>query len=237
MGTFDVGILDNDAAMDGLGDLRHSISEEIARLGSTKPGPKSTPRLAAAVGLLLQLDAYSFSAENDRSGSIVEAVKAHLAWTGLSPKARAVLERVANGEGEALAERPAKLPAGVGKALRSAFKGANFGKREPALFDSKPGAAYVQEIARGCVETIDEDFEDEDLWSDLCREAMGMGGLAALLVLEPCSVPARKIERWRKCAQKGLAALEEREDEELDFQRPYHANLDRVYAALLKRFS
>lgn len=67
MGTFDTGLLDDDCAMDGLGDLTRGIVEEVVALGAAKPGPRATPRLAAAVGLLLQLDDFSFSADCDRS--------------------------------------------------------------------------------------------------------------------------------------------------------------------------
>lgn len=234
MGTWDEGILDNDTALDGLGEVTGAIGAEVVRLGAQTPGARATPRLAAGVGLLLQLSPFDFSPDCDRSGAIVDAVKIHLGGAGLSPKARALLERVASGEGESLAQRPAKLAATLAKALHTSGR-SGFGRREAALFDTRPGAAYVQEVARACVVTIDEDFEDEDTWWDLCREGLGMGALASLLVLEPCKVPRSKLERWRRCARQGLEHLEREEDDELDFQRPYYRNLDRVFAALLRR--
>lgn len=111
-----------------------------------------------------------------------------------------------------------------------------FAPRQKALFASKGAEKYVQTIAKRCIEAADEDFEDEDNWSDLCREGMGMGHLAALTVLAPCKVPPSKIARWRKLAQKGITALREREDDELEFHEEYYANLDKVYAFLAKRF-
>jgi hypothetical protein len=237
MGTWDEGLLDNDTASDGLGDVAGGIVADIQTLGANKPDSKSTARLAAAVGLLLQLEPFYFSAENERSKTIVAALKAHEAQIAkLPPHARAVLDQVVGGKGEALAERPAPMNAALSQAVR---KGAAqcFGLREEVLFATEPGAAYVQEVANRCVKMVEDVFADEDNWSDLCREGYGMGGLAPLLVLEPCRVPRDKIEQWRSLAKKGLAELEEREDDELDFHRPYHANLDIIFAALLKRFS
>ncbi len=82
---------------------------------------------------------------------------------------------------------------------------------------------------------IDEDFEDADQWSDLCREGMGIGCLAVLLVLAPVHVPRSKIAKWQRCAAKGLAELEKEPNEELDFQRKYYKNLDAVFTAILAR--
>lgn len=236
MGTWDDGLLDNDTALDGLGDLRAGIVEDLVTLGAARPTPATTGRLTGAVGVLLQLSAYDFEAHGD---AIVGAVKAHAAQIAkLPPAARKVLAQVAAGQGKVLAERPAKLPARTIALLHSSAKArSGFGRREPSLFSSKAAAAYVQEVARRCVEAVDEDFEDEDNWSDLCREGLGLGSLTALLVLEPCRVSTGRLTSWRRKAAKGLATLEAEPDDELEFHQRYYAKLDKVFALLLRRFA
>lgn len=165
------------------------------------------------------------------------ALQAHApGLAGLPATVRRVLGQVEKGEGEALARRPASMDPGLVELLHVGATKAPFGTREPALFASTEGAAYVQELAMRCVAAVEADLEDESNWSDLCREAAGLGPLAALFVLEPCHVPASTLERWRRCAQEGLAVLESEPDDELPFHRLYYANLDKVFAALLKRF-
>jgi hypothetical protein len=238
MGTWDDGLLDNDTALDGLGDLRSKISGDFERLGAAKPSAASTAKLAAAVGVLLQLSSYEFGLDTPDGPKIVAAVKAHAKEIAKLPAAaRRLLNRIAAGEGQALAERPAKMSAKAVALLHKDSKQCSFGKREGALFASIAGAAYVQEVAKRCIAMVDEDFEDEDNWSDLCREGMGMGCLGVLLVLDPCKVPVSNIERWRKRAKKGFATLEKEPDDELDFHRGYYANLDGVLALLAKRFA
>lgn len=238
MGTWDHGILDNDTALDGLGDLAGGIVVDVRALASARPGARSTAQLGAAVGLLLQMSAYSFSEGSDAAPDLAAAIRAHEAGLRhLPPRAQAVLRQVLAGQGEQLAERPARLRPETA-ALLHAGQGARsgFGLREASLFARPAATAYVQQIARRCVAAIQEDFEDEDNWHDLCREGIGAGALAALLVIGPCRVPRSKLERWRRCAQKGLARLEAEADEELSFHRVYYRNLDRVYAALLRRY-
>ena len=235
MGTWDHGILDNDCASDGLADLAHGVLADIERLGASKPTATSTARLGGAVGVLLQLSPARFSDET--GAAITAALQTHAdSIAALSPGPRRILRRVLAGEGAALAERPAKLPIRQVRLLHAEATRAPFGKREPALFEASAAKSYVQQVARRCVEGLDEDFADESNWSDLCRESVGMGGLAALMVLEPCKVSPRKLASWRLKAQRGLAALEADADDELPFQRSYHANLDKVFAALLTRF-
>jgi hypothetical protein len=238
MGTWDDGLLDNDTSLDALGDLRRQVARDIERFGALKPSPQNTARLVTATGVLLQLSAYDFGLETDGGPKIVAALQAHAKQIALlPPAARKVLAAVAAGEGKSLAERPSKLSPKITALLHSGSSKSPFGKREVALFASKAAAAYVQEVAGRCVDMINGDFEDEDNWSDLCREAGGLGCLAVLLVLEPCRVPVKTIERWRHNAQQGLAVLEEKKDEELDFHRGYYRKLDAIFAVLVKRFS
>jgi hypothetical protein len=238
MGTWDEGLLDNDAAHDGLADLHNEIVEEIVSLGTAKPTTATTSRLCAAVGVLLQLSPYHFALDSPSGPKIVSASRAHAASIGKLPTAaRKVMTLIIDGKGKALAERPDKKSAAHGTLLHKGAKKSPFGQREPALFATKSGAAYVQSVARRCVETIDEDFEDEDNWNDLCREAVGMGLLAALMVLEPCTVALSKVEGWRKKARTGLASLRDEQDDELAFHELYYANLDAVLGVLAKRFA
>jgi len=238
MGTWAEGILDNDSTLDGLGDLRHEVVNDILAFGETKPTAASTNKLCAAVGLLLQLSSYDFKLDGDSGPKIIAAVKAHeKSFTKLPSAARKLLALILDGKGEELAKRPEKMSPKTAKLLHTERPACPFGKREASLFESKEAATYVQSFAKRCIETIEEDFEDEDNWSDLCREGMGMAGLAALLVVGPCRVPVAKIARWRKNAKKGLAALEANPDDELDFHRKYYANLDKVYALLETRFA
>jgi hypothetical protein len=237
VGTWDEGLLDNDTALDGLGELHHEIVGEIVALGSAKPTSASTDKLCAAVGVLLQLSAYDFALDNESGPTIVAAVKAHaLAIGKLPPEARQPMTLVMEGHGKTLAERPDEPNAVHAALLHKGSKKSAFGRREPALFASEAGAAYVKSIAKRCVETIDEDFEDEDNWSDLCREGMGMGLLSVLMVLEPCKVPLAKIEGWRKKAKTGVRTLRDNADAELEFHELYYANLDKVLDVLAKRF-
>jgi hypothetical protein len=238
MGTWDTGLLDNDTALDGLGDLTHGITEDIESLGAAKPTAVRSARLGAAVGVLLQLSSYELGLDSPSGPKIAAAVESHgAALTSLPPAARKVLREVAAGKGKALAERPARMSAAQIALLNACAKKPYFGKREPSLFASTAAQAYVQEVARRCMDAVAEDFEDEENISDLCREGMGLGTLAALMVLEPCRVPPAKLERWRRLAKKGLAELEADPDDELDFHRKYYENLDAVFAVLIRRFS
>lgn len=236
MGTWDDGILDNDTALDGLGDLAHGIVLDLAALGRAEPSARAAGRLAAGIGILLQMSAYALSPESPSHASILAALAAQASSIAkLSPRARALLRDIAEGRGPARGERPAKIGKRLARRLHTSGR-SGLGKREPALFETPAGAAYVRELARRVVEGVESDLEDEENWSDLCREGMGVGGLALLLVLDPCRVSVAKIRRFRRCAAKGIAALEARADDELEFHRGYYANLDGVLAALEKRF-
>lgn len=232
MGTWDHGLLDNDTALDGLFAIRDGILGGIIRLGAARPGPRATGRLAAAVGVLLQLSPAAFAADSKDLRSIVAALRAHApAFPALSPGARRVLSKIAAGQ-------PPSGRARLGARLRTALHTegpAPFGGRIAALFAAPAAEAEVRACERRCVAKIREDFADADTWSDLCREGAGIGALAFLLVLEPMRVPAATIEGWRRKAARGLAQLRAEPVEELEFHERYYANLERVFLALLKR--
>lgn len=236
MGTWDHGLLDNDCASDGLFELRETVVADLRKSAAVKPSPTATARLGAAIGVLLQLSDQPFA--GDTGKEITAAAQAHAgAAASFPPPFRRLLAEVAADRGAPLAQRPAKLPASQSQLLHVGSQRPPFGKREPALFASTAAAAYAQQVARRCVRMVDADFADRSNWSDLCREGVGLGGLAVLLVLAPCAVSTAKLEGWRRKANTGLAALEREDDEELPFHRKYHANLDRIFVALLRRFA
>lgn len=110
-----------------------------------------------------------------------------------------------------------------------------FGDRHPALFASDDARAAVAAVVDTIAAAVTGDLDDEDVRSDLCRESAAMGPLAALPVLAPAEVPRATLETWRKRAAEGLATIEANDDEEVDFHREYHTNLDGLLAALLAR--
>lgn len=231
-------MLDNDTALDGVGDLEQTIMGDIVAFGAMNPTPTSTAKLGAAIGVMLQLSAYAFCLETATGPRIAAAAEAHREQIAKLPSAaRKVLEAVGAGQGETLAGRPAKMSARQIAILHKRASRAPFGKREPSLFVPKAAATYVQQVARRCVDMIDEDFQDEGNWSDLCREGMGIGCLGVLMVIEPCLVPLSKLERWRRAAKRGLAALRAAPDDELEFHERYYANLDAALALLQKKFA
>lgn len=83
MGTWDHGLLDNDTAPDGLGDLVQSLLTDVEQIGAARPTLATTAKLIAALGLLLQLSAYSFEAQGP-ARTITAAVKS----TGPHARAR-----------------------------------------------------------------------------------------------------------------------------------------------------
>lgn len=225
MGTWNYGLLDNDTALDAIGDLCADIRADISRFSD------SPAELCAAVGILLQLSAYDFDLES-HGQAIIDAVR-RADLTALPDDARQLMTAIATGGGKALAERrdPSHPPALL-EAISTGAKHSCFGQREPALFATPAGAAYVQAIADRCVEAIERDMAEEDLWSDICREMPSMGLVAVLLVIAPRTVNAAHVESWRDKARHGLAQLREHEDSELDFHEKYHASLERAFALL-----
>jgi hypothetical protein len=236
VGTWDHGLFDNDGAFDALGDLCSTAACVVIELGALKPTQARAERIAGAVGLLLQLAPESyFWTESEEGKTVVKTLGTFVAANGaalLSAAARKIVVAVAAGT---QAMPVAKLAKTTAKQLH--IHDANsFGVRHAALFSTPGAQAVVAQLAKEITGILDEDFEDEANWSDLCREGIGMGGLGFLLVMSPMPVKATKLTRWRKLSQKGIAALEAAPDDgELAFHRKYYANLDKVFAAVLKR--
>lgn len=229
MGTWAHGLLDNDTALDALGDLCSEIRGDIERFGAD---PDATPALCAAVGVLLQLSDYDFEAYAEQ---IVAAVAAHAAQIAALPSdARTVMNAVAAGDGKALAERRDAGHAELVDVINERWTQSRFGERQAALFEASAAKGYVQTVADRCVEAIDGEMAREHDWSDICREMGSIGLVAVLLVISPRVLHAETVARWRENARTGIARLREWEDDELAFHERYHANLDRAFALLAR---
>ncbi len=248
MGAWGYGILQSDTAQDGISALNHMVQEEIRKLPE-EPSEASAARLGAMVGLLLQSSHYSFDPENTFSADLAKILHRHEPFFSALPgNAALILRAVLEGKGQELANRPAKLDPRLEEALHHevGFEFAvqrDFGQREPDLFAHPEAAAYVQEYADQCADWIDEEFDDEEIVGDFSREGEGcMGGLAMLLLVEPCRVEPVRILAWREKARDAAEESEaeltgtEYEEEELGFQRPFMKNLERAFELALEKF-
>ncbi len=244
MGTWAEGILDNDAAFDGLGDLQHHLVDECIRLGEEMPSPEATGALAAAIGTVLQLAPNAFAPDADLD-ELTTALRAHQPFSDLSSSAAALLERLLTDEAQTLAARRATMTPALLDLLHADSSKAKkdgstvpspFGVREAALFEGPAAADFVQDVADWCLDQLAIDFEDDELISDLAREGESVGMLGALLVLEPMTLPLEDLATWRAAAQEGLAVIEESADE-VPFHQQYYHRLDGVFAALLPHAS
>lgn len=235
MGTWDSGLFDNDNTADALLDLRSTVTAQAMALVGMKPTAARVERVVGCVGLLLQLAADDyFWKESEEGKALVVALAAMTtpaAQKFLTPAARKLVAQVAAGTPP---HKPAAMATSTASLLHNGGS-APFGTRHAALFDTAGGLAMVKLVGREITAALDEDFEDEDNWGDLCREGMGLGGLGFLLVLTPMPVKAAKLQRWRRLSQKGLQNLEAEPDDEIEFQRAYYKNLDKVFALVLRR--
>lgn len=234
MGTWDEGVLDNDTSQDGIGDISAGVREDVLALASEESNPETVARLAASIGVLLQLSAFDFSPDSDRQDDVLAVLRKHSANFDVLPaSAASILRRIVDGEAVALSERPGEMSQPLCEALRTGAARCQFGLREASLFETAEGPRYVQQVVDRCIAVLIEEFEDEDVWSDLCRECSAMGPLCALLVLEPATISRALVTEWRMKAADGLQQLIAAEDEELGFQRPYYANVDLCFEGLL----
>jgi hypothetical protein len=256
MGAWGRGLLQNDSAQDGLCEIIDSIAANALRLGRRRPGEAIAPRLGAAVGLLLQLEAtWWFSAENECSARLLDALRRHQAQFEVLPKgAGALLQAVLAGKGASLAGRPGKRSRPLARALFATDVGdfpmqRAFGKREPALFQHPEAARYVQEVADRCARWAEAGFRKRSLARELSSYEGGRGiaALAVLLVLEPCQVSPDRLESWRGYFRAATAGQEESSTRPLplhrrfrgldDFERDYRRYLELAFQFGLQKFS
>jgi hypothetical protein len=236
MGTWDDGLLDNDTALDGLGELEDVILADVRALGGRVPSPDTTAELAAAIGVYLQLASEGLDPGDTNRPVLVTALGAHAEeLTKLPREAQDVLGAISRGE--AVAGKPAELPAEAVRLLAAGADSAPFHAPIRGLSAAKRGAAYVQSVANRCAQMIDEDLEDEDTAADLAREGLGIAALGVLLVLPPYALSTKRTKAWRRAVKNGLAALVSAEDDELDFHRGYYANVLGVIDLVEKRLA
>ncbi len=236
MGTWDDGLLDNDTALDGLGELEDVILADVRALGERPPTRETTAELAAAIGVYLQLSREAPGAADENRAVLVAALAGHAAEVAkLTPEAREVLGAVTRGE--AVAAEAAELPREAVRHLAAGVDEPPFHAPIPSLTATPTGSAYVQSVANRCADMIDEDLEDEDTAADLAREGMGIAALGVLLVLPRYKLSPKRTKAWRAAVKGGLRALVEAEDDELDFHRGYYANVLGVIDAIEKRLA
>lgn len=236
MGTWDDGLLDNDTALDGLGELEDVILADVRALGERSGAPDTTAELAAAIGVYLQLSNEALEPTDTNRPVLVAALAGHAGQVAeLAPEAREVLGAVTRGE--AVTGKAAELPSEAVRLLAAEADEAPFHAPIRALSATKKGAAYVQSVANRCAEMIDEDLEDEDTAADLAREGIGIAALGVLLVLPPYALSTKRTKAWRAAVKGGLRTLVEAEDDELDFHRGYYANVLGVIDLVEKRLA
>lgn len=231
MGTWAAGLLDNDTALDGLGDFEDEVLEEALRLATKRPSAASLEQLAAAVGLLTQLwsDDFLWEADREQAQSLRAAIAPHLASKQASAPARALLKATS---ATTFVPRPTSVARPIGRLLHQ--KGTTrFGRRPAGVYETAGGAALIARLSRAAERRVAEDFSDEDTWADLCREGLSVG-LLALPFATPLSFAPKKLERWRRLARKGLETIEGN-GEEVAFHRRYYRNLDALFERLLAR--
>lgn len=227
MGTWASGLLDNDTSRDGIGDVVYALLDALEDAVVSE----NVGRISGTLGVIAQLSPYDLSDESAETPRVRNA--ARTALIGARPGVRDVLAAIAGGDpvpgGEVLAPNLVALLSEGGKSP--------FGARFPELFDSAEARRVVQGIVDQMVAAIAQDFDDDYVHTDLCREGMAMGQLGALLVLAPAKLPKATLEAWRERARQGFAAIQANEDGEVEFHRGYYANVDAVLAELIARSS
>lgn len=232
MGRWGYGILDGDGPLDGVGGVIHAIEADITRYARTRSGPRTPARLGAAVGLLLQLSPYSFEDE-EIAATIARALKKHGANFGsLPPEASSLLERVAAGEGRAIAARRGKRGGELAQALGRYLDGV----REPSLFEHPLARAYAQKIALRCARRLERALASDGL--GLIDDDRWMGTLGALLIVGPWSIAPSRVEAWRaryEAALDGLRSEDDPNPDLADFEAALGPNVRLAFDLIVRR--
>jgi hypothetical protein len=244
MGAWGHGLLQNDDAQDGLGEIHDDIESDITKLARRRPDETMAARLAAGIGLLLHLNAwYSFNPENAFYDNLQAALARQEEAFDLLPKRAGVILRHLREHPEKGAELVARTGP-LDKQLQFAFfaKGKGFsmerrmGKREPALFEHPESAAYVQKLADRLLRVVTAGFRKRGLVQDLYREAGPIiASLATLLVIEPCQVNPQRLRDCWDLYRAANAGIDHGDEEEFD--RSYRACLRTALEAGISRFS
>jgi len=228
MGSWGLGLLDNDGALDSVGALSRSIWKDIEELVRLPPSGAGAGSLAAAVGLLLQLSPYAFKSAFD--ATIRAAIERQRPSFGeLSPPARALLDAIAGGSGADLASRRGERS----EELRRALGGYVNHVREPSLFLHPASAAYTQSFVDQTAASLDASFfaDGFDLY-----ETDFLGRLAILLLVRPARVERLRVERWRDRMRIAFARLREENPTSPDIAKfaEYMANVETAFAVALR---
>ncbi|MCB9896267.1 MAG: hypothetical protein H6839_17690 [Planctomycetes bacterium] len=233
MGTWGAGLLDSDGALDAIGDVLNWLEAEAAKLVDAPAAEPSAARLAAALGLLLELSPYSF--ENSGHWSNLESAlsQQRRAFAKLLPEAAGLMQRLLDGDGPALANRHGDRS----PELRTALGGYLDGRREPALLDHPAAETLVQEAADRCADAIDEFQQENEL--DLYEAGDAMGLLGLLLLLPPCKVDAKRVNNWHAYMRDAHKLTREQDPENPDLEHfdEYMANVELAFKLALQRFT
>lgn len=230
MGTWGNGLFDGDGPLDVIGDIGGWIEGQVQELSEAEPTVESAGRLAGAVGLLLQLSPYSF--EGEFSETIRSAIVRHRkAMEGFSEQALSLLDTIAEGSGKKLADSLGDRSEALKQILGEYV---NHPRHEP-LFESDAARALVQETAEYCVEQLEEMLEDEDL--DLYELADPVGAVGVLLLLSPCRIKVKSIDKWRRQV-KAVIERERKQDPDnpdLEFYDEYLPKAEAAFRLLEER--
>jgi hypothetical protein len=243
MGAWGYGILQNDTAQDGMCIVADRIKADILALPD-KASEDSAAKIGAATGLLLMISPFSFHPDNELYQPYIEKLKLNRShFSALPGKSADLLNAIIDGQGLDLAERIGTLDSDIDRALHS---DENFGfpvqkdisLREDDLFRHPGAADYVQQVTYRLVEEVAEGFQDDDVVSDLSREAEFMGAFSLLLVFPKAKVDPAKFIEWRDSYRRVMKNAGPDEDEaERKFQEEYDRYLELAFAYGIQRYS
>jgi len=231
MGSWGLGLLDNDGALDAVGALSRGIWKDIEELVRLPPSGAGAGSLAAAVGLLLQLSPYAFKSAFE--ATIRAAIERQRpSFADLAPPARALLDAIARGSGAELASRRGERS----DELRRALGGYVSHVREPSLFEHPASVAYTQSFVDQTAESLDAGlFRDGfDLY-----ETDFLGGLAILLLVRPSRLARPRVERWRDRMRTSFARLREENpgSPDLAMFAQYMDNVETAFTVALRELA
>jgi hypothetical protein len=192
MGRWDTTLWGADAPLDGLGRVVETIARDVARYARTVAGPRTPPRLAAAVGVLLRVSPYAFEPTGKVFPVVQRALRKHDAGVDvLGLEAAAVLRRVAAGEGPGL--MTSLLPADEPRRAILGPAGARICCS--SLFAHPRARRYVQKIAARAAREVERGLDafDEELFDD---DAV-LGPLGLLAVIPGWTLPRATVAGWR----------------------------------------
>jgi hypothetical protein len=212
MGAWGYGLLQNDATQDALLRIVRGLSEDVGRLRRRRPAPDVAGRVAAAVGVMLQLQLWHcFDPEREAAVTLLAVLERQAPAFSVLPKtAIDLLGAIRAGKGAELANQNGDLPDELAQAFFDSNPGfpmeRGTGVRHAGMFEHPAGAAYVQEVADRYVELVSRGFADlgqpPEMWDEHGEE---IAALSILLQLRPCRVAPELFRDWwdRYCAAEG----------------------------------